>query len=60
MKIEDVKIDDEVRVLSVPSVTGVVTSVERDLVTFVNRNGSTCYAHIANVERVNEEVANED
>ena len=48
------KIDDEVRVLSVPEVTGVVTSVERDLVKFVNRKGATCYAHITNVERVNE------
>ena len=55
-----VKIGDDVRVLSVPEVTGVVTSVERDLVKFVNRKGATCYAHITNVERVNEEVANED
>ncbi len=60
MKTDCVKKGDDVRVLSVPSVTGVVTSVERDLVKFVNRNGSTCYAHITNVVRVNKEVANED
>lgn len=55
-----VKIGDDVRVLSVPEVTGVVTSVERDLAKFVNRKGATCYAHITNVELLNKEGTNAD